>query len=161
MVSGDQTTMSAKRWTRWIYLALFIAYMVALLFITVIRPGVYDSNRQINPRLFVELFALIKTSGWGTFLWLFLGNIGWFVPFGFLVPILFKRLRPATVVLAGLLLSLCIETTQFIFHKGVAELDDLVLNTLGVAIGYLLFRLVHGLRRHTSRFVRKRRLRNK
>lgn len=34
-----------------------------------------------------------------------------------------------------------IETVQFVFYKGVAELDDLILNTLGAAVGYLLCRL--------------------
>lgn len=44
----------------------------------------------------------------------------------------------------GFLLSLLIEATQFVFYKGVAELDDLMLNTLGTAIGGFLFTVSRG-----------------
>jgi glycopeptide antibiotics resistance protein len=75
------------------------------------------------------------------FLWLFLGNILWFVPFGFLLPLLIERHRFVKTMLAGLMFSLAIETLQFVFYKGVAEIDDLILNSLGVLIGFCLCKL--------------------
>lgn len=38
----------------------------------------------------------------------------------------------------GLVVSLVIELGQLVFEKGVAEIDDLIHNTLGCAIGYLI-----------------------
>ena len=40
----------------------------------------------------------------------------------------------------GLLLSAEIELTQFVFRLGVCELDDVLNNTIGAAIGSLLFK---------------------
>ena len=70
----------------------------------------------------------------GAFIYLFFGNIIWFVPFGFLLKRL-TRMTAGKIIFLGFLLSLFIETTQFIFGTGVSEIDDLLLNTLGAAIG--------------------------
>lgn len=42
-------------------------------------------------------------------------------------------------VVLGLTCSLAVEVCQLVFHRGVFELDDLVKNTLGAVVGYLLF----------------------
>ncbi len=69
-----------------------------------------------------------------------LGNIALFVPFGFLVPFVFKnRTGFKKVVLAAALVSLCFELYQFITHTGEADVDDIILNTLGGMMGYGAF----------------------
>jgi glycopeptide antibiotics resistance protein len=93
--------------------------------------------------LFIDLINIYRNIGTGAFFRLFLGNIGWFIPFGFLLPMLLKRKSLFITMALGLTFSFFIEITQFTFYKGVAELDDLILNTLGTAIGYLLFKLSH------------------
>ena len=124
-----------------VLLAVFSLYMLALLYITVVRPGIYYSERQLNLALFTSLIDTYRNAALGDFLWLFLGNIGWFVPFGFLLPMLRERKSLVATTALGFALSFFIETVQFVFHKGVAELDDLILNTSGVVLGYLLYRL--------------------
>ena len=57
------------------------------------------------------------------------------LPIGYLLP----QLLPLTAVRAVLLgagVSLCIELIQLITRLGMFELDDLIYNTLGVALGY-------------------------
>ena len=44
--------------------------------------------------------------------------------------------------MAGYLLSFTVEFTQLIFRAVSCDIDDIILNTLGTALGYLLFRLV-------------------
>ncbi|MBS1575652.1 MAG: VanZ family protein [Bacteroidetes bacterium] len=69
-----------------------------------------------------------------------LGNIIGFIPLGVLLPILFVRLQQAgKTILAVFLISLGFETTQLIFNLGVFDVDDLLLNTAGGAIGYLFY----------------------
>ncbi|MDQ0372105.1 VanZ family protein [Cellulomonas humilata] len=66
----------------------------------------------------------------------FLANIALFVPFGILVSLLLPR-RPAWLVVAlGLATSAAIELAQLLFlpHR-VADVRDLVANTLGTAVG--------------------------
>jgi glycopeptide antibiotics resistance protein len=125
-----------------ICLAVFVIYILVVLNLTLFRVGVYYDKRQLNLSLFVDLIYIYKYVGKWQFIRLFLGNIGWFVPFGMLLPVLLKRGNAFKVVALGFLFSLSIEILQFIFRKGIAELDDLILNTLGAMIGYLLYKLL-------------------
>lgn len=87
-----------------------------------------------------------------------LANVAVFVPFGFFLSgFLFTtkrfsaRRQIGCVALVAFGLSLCIETLQLVFHLGVFEITDLVLNTLGGVVGALLsvgVRKVVGERRH-------------
>lgn len=65
---------------------LFFLYMVIVLRITVFRSGFslesLFQNGQINLKLFEEYLPIIQDGRWFTFLYLFVGNIIWFVPFG-------------------------------------------------------------------------------
>ncbi|MCL2672309.1 MAG: VanZ family protein [Clostridiales bacterium] len=118
---------------------LFILYIGIVLRLTVFRFQTYYETRQLNLTLGVALITVYNDEGFWPFMRLFAGNIGWFVPFGFLLPLLWKRGKFWMIVLSGFLFSLAIETAQYIFRKGWAELDDLILNTLGVVVGYLFY----------------------
>lgn len=122
--------------------ALFLIYLGLLLRITVFRSsfGSYPlfSHGQIAWVPFVGLIQILHNS-LRVFLYLFIGNLIWFVPLGFLLPLLTNA--KASTIFYGFLLSLCIEVSQYIFGTGVSEVEDLILNTLGTAIGYGLFLL--------------------
>lgn len=67
------------------------------------------------------------------------GNIILFMPFGMLLPLV----HPATakwwkVLLVSLLLSLFIESVQLVAAVGIFDVDDLILNTCGGLLGYLI-----------------------
>jgi len=115
-------------------------YVAIILRLTIFRFNSLD-ERLLNLTLFIDLIDVYKNVGIYRFLWLFLGNIGWFVPFGFLMPMLLNRERFLKIIILGFAFSFTIESLQFIFRLGVAELDDLILNTFGTAIGYLVFKL--------------------
>lgn len=67
-------------------------------------------------------------------------NIILFMPFGFLLPAVWKEYRSLkTVALAGLLLSLFIEILQ-IFTFRLTDVDDLITNTAGSVAGYYISR---------------------
>lgn len=67
-----------------------------------------------------------------------LGNVAATIPLGFLLPIVAPRqVRSALrVALASFLTSLLIEALQAWFGRRVADVDDLILNTLGGWFGY-------------------------
>lgn len=71
-------------------------------------------------------------------------NILLFVPIGILLPLRWPRLdRLGIVTLIGACLSAAIEVTQFYLNSGrVAQLDDVIFNTLGGVIGWTLVRAV-------------------
>ena len=66
-------------------------------------------------------------------------NVVMFVPLGFLMPVAFRRMRSfGKTTLSLALFSFAIEFTQY-FTGRSADIDDLILNTLGGILGYLIF----------------------
>ena len=67
-----------------------------------------------------------------------------FALLGFLLPSFSKRCRMYwyNTVMSGYLLSFGVEAIQLIFRAGSCDVDDIILNTLGTALGYVLFRLI-------------------
>ena len=78
--------------------------------------------------------------GPGQFIYHIFGNMLWFVPVGFFLSRLFPGARPHHALLAGLALSLLVETLQYLLGTGLPDIDDLLLNTLGAGLGGLVFR---------------------
>lgn len=64
-------------------------------------------------------------------------NIALFVPIGLLLGGMGMKLKK--VFLSGVILSCVIEGSQFAFRRGLCETDDVIHNTLGCIIGYLVF----------------------
>jgi glycopeptide antibiotics resistance protein len=77
-----------------------------------------------------------------------LGNVVGFIPFGFILPVILKKFRSGfLIILSGFTLSLCVEVLQLIMRVGCFDVDDLILNTLGAALGYLAFFICDHIRR--------------
>ena len=69
-----------------------------------------------------------------------LSNIIFFIPFGLLLPV--KRWW--IVLIVAVMFSTLIELVQFIGGYGLAELDDVICNSLGAVIGFGIMRMVRG-----------------
>lgn len=68
-------------------------------------------------------------------------NILFFIPFGFLIPIIWKkRWTWWKVMIVGLPASFCIEIIQLVTRLGFADVDDLINNTIGSGLGHLLYK---------------------
>lgn len=68
------------------------------------------------------------------------GNVLLFVPFGFLPPASFAALRTWPRVLGVAALSLiAVELLQALLLVGACDVDDLLLNLIGTALGYTAF----------------------
>lgn len=80
------------------------------------------------------------------------GNVVAFVPFGLFLPLLVRRVRSlGKTLLLGFEFSLLVEILQLFSKVGSFDVDDIILNTLGVFAGYVLFRLLHILHLHNKR----------
>jgi glycopeptide antibiotics resistance protein len=70
----------------------------------------------------------------------FFGNIGFFIPLGFFLPLVNRKLDAGwKVILFGCLVSILIEVWQLFIPARGTDIDDVILNTLGTAIGYFCF----------------------
>ncbi len=71
----------------------------------------------------------------------FVENIIMFIPFGILAPMVFKRMRNMRFcVLIGFLCSCGIEISQLITQRGYCQIDDVVTNTVGMLVGWRIWR---------------------
>ena len=113
----------------------------------------YDSP-QSNLVPFQEIHRYLSQFREITFLAIInvIGNTLIFVPFGALLFIFSKKLAKFhNTVLLSLLLSLAIETTQYFTRVGVFDVDDIMLNTLGGIIGWIIYKIVYGIYKGVSR----------
>lgn len=77
------------------------------------------------------------------------GNLALLLPLGAALPLLYRRFEVlGKTMLAGLSASLAIEAMQGVlslllgYRYKVVDVDDVILNTAGVLLGYLLYRFV-------------------
>lgn len=65
-----------------------------------------------------------------------------FMPLGFLLPYIWKNYRnPFRTALAGFFFSALIEAAQLPTNR-LVDIDDLMMNTLGAFLGYLVWKLI-------------------
>ena len=82
------------------------------------------------------------------------GNVVMFIPSGIILPTLYKRLDGFWRSLAaGAGISLCIELLQLPFSVRASDIDDLLMNTLGAALGYALFAAAKAVRRSRKKNI--------
>ncbi len=100
---------------------------------------IFADYGEINFEPF-RVFRLVRAdyrSGHNYSFWInLLGNIGLFVPVGFFASLLTGKARKG--VFFAFFFSLLIESLQFFVGRST-DIDDLILNTLGGAVGALLF----------------------
>ena len=70
------------------------------------------------------------------------GNVVAFIPFGLFLPRLFLRCRKFLLTTFFCFeFSLCVEVIQLIWKVGCFDVDDIILNTLGGILGFLVYRI--------------------
>lgn len=75
-------------------------------------------------------------------------NIVMFMPFGFLLPSVLKKINSVPkAAIFGFCASLVLETTQLITGRGFFEVADILNNTVGFVLGYILLLLLRKIKR--------------
>ncbi len=125
---------------------VFAAYMIALiyfLFFSEQMGRVPSDEYKYSLEPFREIRRYIiyrKEIGYFNAMLNLIGNVICFVPFGFVLPIMSNKQRGLIkITVLTLLTSLLVELIQLISKVGSCDVDDILLNTLGGFLGYLLF----------------------
>ena len=111
---------------------LFVVYMVVM-FITVFLSREPGSRQGIDMTLFGTWGETPQAHAF------VIENILLFVPFGILYPVAVPGRWKYFTVLTGMIISVVIETVQLVTQRGYCQLDDVVMNTLGSLVGYVIF----------------------
>ena len=106
-----------------------------------VQPLIFEAAAVFPLRInLVPLVHLFDYDNVRDVIWNVVGNAVMFIPTGIVLPIVYRQLNSFwKVVAAGALISLCIEILQLPFPSRASDIDDLILNTLGVAIGYGIY----------------------
>lgn len=132
-----------------LHLILFLVYMAVVLYGTIfMRIGVVEDNTIVMTP-FDDLQRAI-TEGDPMMAEHMLLNILMFVPFGYLIPAMNREAfgQWSFAMLGGLLVSTAVEGTQMVMRIGEADVDDLIANTLGAVLGYLVVRFLWQFRKN-------------
>lgn len=138
---------------------LFIAYLLTLAYFLFFAEATgrtfTERTYQYNLILFHEIRRFITYRhqlGFSAVVLNLVGNVVAFVPFGALLPLLVKRARSLIKTsLLGFEFSLLVEIVQLFSKVGSFDVDDMLLNTLGVLGGYVLFHLMYIMHWHKKR----------
>nr|WP_294660435.1 VanZ family protein [uncultured Blautia sp.] len=148
---------SAKRRIKHLGAMLFVIYILLLIYFLFFseeygRVAAEERIYRYNLIPFVEIRRFwIYREQLGVFAVItnLLGNVIGFIPYGFILPVIARKCRSGFfIILSGFGLSLLVETIQLITKVGCFDVDDLILNTLGAALGYLAFAVCNYLRRN-------------
>lgn len=145
---------NALRKLAWMLFIIYLLMMAYFLFFSeYLNRGGMGTVYRYNLTLFQEVkrsFWCFRAGDYRYFLLNLIMNVVAFVPFGFFLPLLSskrKKRKLIYVVLSVLQFTCVIEILQLVLKVGIFDVDDILLNTVGGFIGYILFCMFQGIRR--------------
>ena len=148
-----------------ILFVLYIGFIIYFLLFSDLygRTGQMDTYRY-NLELFKEIKRFwnyrVQVGFFAMFTNLF-GNVVIFVPFGFFMPMASKYRSFFSTLFYSFGLSLCVETFQLLTKVGSFDVDDLLLNTHGGVVGYMIFVIGARIRRQHDHKKKKKNYRRR
>ncbi|MDB5254910.1 MAG: VanZ family protein [Candidatus Nomurabacteria bacterium] len=144
-------------------LILYIAFLIKIMVfkdVPLIRVGSLMLNfggTQAGQANFLPLKTilpyLLGEKGWIIAGINLVGNIILLLPIGFLVPLVFRNMTWKKSLVLAVVTGFAIEAMQVVLHVGIFDIDDVILNALGVMIGYWAFVII-------SRWIRSKKYKN-
>lgn len=139
----------ASRILFWIYL---IILMYLLFFSEYYGRTAAATEYHYNLQLFREIkrFWIYREQlGMAAVMTNLVGNVVCFMPFGFFLPNMYQvfRRHGFLVILSGFFLTCGVELLQLYTRVGAFDVDDILLNTCGTILGYVLNVICRAVRR--------------
>ena len=145
-----------KRKIQWGTVVFLIIYLLILAYVCFLseRFGRAEVQKTYHINLIpfhemIRFYTYRENLGMEAFVINMFGNVAAFIPFGFILPILRWNRRKGLkyTVMMTFCLSLTVESIQLLCRVGAFDVDDLILNTLGGVVGYMIFCLMNRIRR--------------
>lgn len=120
---------------RYLWLSFLLTYVVFVYWFTVFRRYyLLTAGSRWSPLWTYKAIAEGKHYLIGEILI----NIAMFIPIGILISLISKRVVWWNIVVIGVVLSLGIELLQLSMMRGLCETDDIIHNTIGCLIGFVI-----------------------
>lgn len=150
--------MKKRKIIRRISRICFVIYMIVLVYLLLLSDGFgrsQGSEFRYNLIPFKEIIRFIRYRDRIDFPMVMInlfGNVAAFMPFGALIRwVLDRKTRWFQAVGYTFLFSFCVELLQLVARVGVFDVDDLILNTLGGLLGFLVYYLLLLINRRSER----------
>ncbi|UMQ43932.1 VanZ family protein [Chryseobacterium sp. Y16C] len=119
----------------------YVLFLLYLMFFGMGRTQMEDNLLTIEP-IFSTINFIKGCISWKDIIIIVVGNVVMFIPFGFLGWI-FPNLKELKSLLFTFVSAITIvEAIQYFTRMGIFEVDDIILNTFGVFLGFLMRGLV-------------------
>ncbi|MBO4384315.1 MAG: VanZ family protein [Clostridia bacterium] len=116
----------------------FVLYLLLLVFLVIFKLDLNISNAyRFRELILIPYYRPVAINR--TVVEELVMNVVAFIPLGMYLSMLEFPKKIWARILAGFGLSLAFETAQYVFAIGTSDVTDLINNTLGTAIGVLLF----------------------
>jgi len=133
---GMKRTNSSELIWRKVLLVMLAEYLFVVICSTVVFRGVQTfTYARLELMPFWTYKAVVEHIP-GVSVWDIVLNVVMFLPLGFLAKLLYPSLSLGKMQLIAVACSLCIETSQYVFEKGIAQIDDVMHNAIGAMIGW-------------------------
>ncbi|REC47941.1 VanZ family protein [Chryseobacterium pennipullorum] len=127
-----------------VYKILIVPYTLFLLYLMFLGMGRFqyeDHLIRVEP-VFSTIEFIKNTIRWEDIIRIVLGNITMFIPFGFLGWALPALRDLKTLIFSFVSAIVIVEALHYFTRMGIFELDDVMLNTFGVYLGWLCCRWI-------------------
>lgn len=115
----------------------YTSYLLYLMFLGMGRYRLDDNMVRMEP-VFSTIWFIKETILWTDIVKIVLGNIILFIPFGFLGWIFPKLKDLKSLIFTFVSAITIVEGLQYFTRMGIFEVDDIMLNTFGMYLGWLI-----------------------
>ena len=145
IIAYDKWRQNKRPVIRHVVIYAFIGCCLSLLYLTILwyYPNItfHPKYRFLNLKPFIWISEVYEM-GVAKMIQQLLLNIAMFVPYGLLLPMVFKKLRSISMqIIAVFLTTFSIEALQYLMGRS-ADIDDIIMNCLGGLVGYLCFKIL-------------------
>jgi glycopeptide antibiotics resistance protein len=121
-----------------LFMGILILYTIALLILLFQRPNNQSYNSWNLIPFSTISFYLSGKINWLIAFYNLAANIGLFIPYG--IFLMLKKSKSLVILVIIPLVSIVlIEVMQLFTQRGILDIDDLILNMLGVFLGYMIY----------------------
>ncbi|MDH6208779.1 MULTISPECIES: VanZ family protein [Chryseobacterium] len=128
--------MMLKKFYKFIILPYTI-FLLYLMFFGMGRLQYEDNIVRIKP-IVSTIWFIQETISWLDIIRIVLGNVVMFIPFGFLGWIFPQLKNLKSLIITFVSAIVIVEALQYFSRLGVFDVDDVILNTFGVFLGFLI-----------------------
>lgn len=101
--------------------------------------GIFDFSYNFIPTIYKIIIGEYALGSWVKTM--IIGNLLMFIPMGILLSLCFKNFKKKNMFNYAILIPLAIEVIQLVVGRSF-DIDDLIMNFLGIVIGYYIVELL-------------------